>query len=282
MNCNVCVRRCWLKRGGAAGFCGGYANVEGRLTNIAYGRLAVVQRQPLHHLPLYSWNGRSECLAFASFGCSARCTHCCNWEWAHHRPSAEDLEGLPQWSPENLVAVARLQGLALATDFVEPVNLFDFIVDAFTLARQQGVSTIFCTAGLLTAEALGKLLPVTDVVRLDIKGWTRQALKAQGFGGSRLTPKTPLITATAAREHGCHLELTVCIIPGVNDDPNELEGMALWVIRNLGNETPVTLIGHWKRGLQDPWPEAKDEEVEMARGVLSAAGLHVDVMYRGR
>lgn len=266
MKCPVCIRRCELWEG-VAGFCGGYVLEHGEIKNAAYGRV-FFQREDLHDLPLYSWRGVSECIAFAANGCPARCVHCTNAEYAY-RPFSTDARMLI-WTPSQLVGVAKSCGCALATDFVEPANIYHYVLDVFNEARQRGVSTILGTAGLFTEEALRPLLEVTDVVRLDIKGWTKRALEKQGFAFSE---NAALVTALAAVQMGCVLEVTVCLIPGVNDSPEDLHSMSLWIAENLGVDTPVTLLEHWKGNVKDAFPVTTRAQLKTTQEILSG-GLH--------
>lgn len=272
MQCNICVRRCELAPEGEAGYCGGYAVRDGTLTNIAYGRLALLQRQSVKDLPLSSWKEREECLAFGTYGCNARCRKCINWQWAHQRPGLSELENVQVWEPRHLAALAARHNLALATDFVEPVNLFDFVLDSFRLAKRYKVPTVLCTAGTLTESSLGKILPFTDVVRLDIKGWSSSTLAKQGFWRNGYNPKFRQ-TALSAIRSGCFLELTLCVIPSLTDDPEELQQIAHWVVSNLGSGTPLTLIGHVKAGPSDPWCKATADDLACAQSILEEAGL---------
>lgn len=272
MKCNICVRRCNLTENGNAGYCGGYALRNGTLTNIAYGRLALLQRQSIKDLPLSLWKEREECLAFGTYGCNARCKKCINWQWAHQRPGLSELENVQVWEPSHLAALAARHNLALATDFVEPVNLFGFVLDTFKQAKLYEVPTILCTAGTLTESSLDKILPLTDVVRLDIKGWSMATLIKQGFWQNGFNPDS-LQTANAADQGGCFLELTLCVIPNLTDDPEELQQIAHWVVSNLGGRTPLTLIGHVKAGPSDPWRKATANDLACAQSILEEAGL---------
>ena len=41
-----------------------------------------------------------------------------------------------------------------------------------------------------------------------------------------------------ASKKGIHLELTTLIIPGINDNPKDLQAIAFWIVKNLGKKTP--------------------------------------------
>lgn len=266
ITCSVCRKECRLADNGQAGFCGGWASVEGKLENVSYGRLALVQREPVSLIPIMSWEGRSGALSFAAYGCSTRCVHCTNSKFAHLRPNPSRLLKLPVVAPEVLVSTAQKENLVLATDFVEPVNLLGYVKDVFDLAVIGKVPTILGTAGWLSTKSLKELLPLTTVLRLDLKGGTEAALMKQGFVG--ITPDDVLESARLALEFGVHTEITFCVIAEVNDFKTELDAVAK-LVRSLVKSVPMTLIGHWKGGDRDPFPVTTDEQLDRVSKYLS-------------
>lgn len=270
MDCSICVRKCNLLAGGAAGYCGSiYRDEGGALKSAAYGRLTRVLRQPVANLPLNFWAERLECFAFATHGCNMRCRHCCNRELAHVRFDRTKSEGMQVYSPEALVAAAQRLGLALATDFNEAVGLYHYVLDVWRLAAENGVPCILTTNGLFTEETLVELLPNSAAVRVDIKGWSEQALRAQGFWFDGMDVESPLRNLVVAGRYPVHREMTYCLIPTVNDDPRNLEMLAKR-LRSEAGDVPVTVSNHYIANTIDTFPVATRDDVYSAAAVFSS------------
>lgn len=280
MECSICVRKCNLLAGGAAGYCGSiYRDEGGVLKTAAYGRLTRVLRQPVANLPLNFWTEREECFAFATHGCNMRCRHCCNVELAHVRFDRSKLEGMQAYSPEALVAVAQRLGLALATDFNEAVGLYHYVLDVWKLAVEEGVPCVLTTNGLFTEEALVGLLPYTAALRVDIKGWSERALRAQGFWFDGMDVESPLRNLVVAGRYPVHREMTYCLIPTVNDDPDELERLAAR-LREEAGDVPVTVSNHYIANTTDTFPEASLDDVQRAAAIFGSCLSKVGTFVR--
>jgi pyruvate formate lyase activating enzyme len=104
-----------------------------------------------------------------------------------------------------------------------------------TLARPQGLGTIYVTNGYITEEALRELAPMLGAFRVDLKAFSDDFYKK--VCGAKLQPV--LDSAQLARELGMHVETVTLVIPGLNDSMEEQEGLIRWVIDHLGPETPM-------------------------------------------
>ena len=76
--------------------------------------------------------------------------------------------------------------------------------------------------GMVNEEPLAELLGIVDAANIDLKGFT------QGFydtaGGDLSAVKRTI--ETLAADPTCHLEVTTLVIPGLNDDPDEIDAAA--------------------------------------------------------
>jgi len=91
----------------------------------------------------------------------------------------------------------------------------------FTEARARGLRTIVVSDGNTTPEALAYLRPVTDVFRVDLKGFLPEHYKALG---GRIEPVLEAIAE--ARRLGYWVEVVTLVVPGFNDDEAGLRGLA--------------------------------------------------------
>ncbi len=104
-----------------------------------------------------------------------------------------------------------------------------------TLARAQGLGTVYVTNGYITEEALRELAPMLGAYRVDLKAFTDDFYKK--ICGAHLQPV--LDSAILARELGMHIETVTLVIPGLNDSMEEQEALIRWVIEHLGPDTPM-------------------------------------------
>jgi pyruvate formate lyase activating enzyme len=104
------------------------------------------------------------------------------------------------------------------------------------LAKAQGLYTVYVTNGYLTPEALDEIGPWLDAWRVDVKGFSDAAYQrlanVRGWKG---------ILNVAERAHSrwnMHVEVVTNVIPTINDDDEQLRGIARWMVDSLGPSAP--------------------------------------------
>jgi pyruvate formate lyase activating enzyme len=92
------------------------------------------------------------------------------------------------------------------------------------------------TNGYLTPEALDTIGPYLDAWRVDVKGFNdafyRKLAKIPNWRGILD------VTQQAREKWEMHVEVVTNIIPTLNDDDEQLEGIANWIRDQLGELTP--------------------------------------------
>jgi len=167
IRCSVCERRCLIEEG-KKGMCKNYANIEGKLIHIGYGKLSAVESRPIEIKPLFHYYPNSTALTFSGFGCNFYCPWCQN----HHLSFSEPREEIPTIPPEYLVDLALKHGdEGLCASFNEPTTLFSYLLDAFSLGKEKGLYGTMVTNGYFTLKALEKLVESgVSGFSIDIKG----------------------------------------------------------------------------------------------------------------
>jgi pyruvate formate lyase activating enzyme len=134
------------------------------------------------------------------------------------------------------------------------------MLDIAKLAREAGLKNGMHSCGYINIEPLKELLKYMDAVNIDLKGFNREFYNKMGMM-AELEPV--LETIKTIKQQGVWLELTNLIIPGQNDDPQEIRKMCVWIKENLGEEVPL----HFSRFMPafrlknlPPTPIAKLEE----------------------
>jgi pyruvate formate lyase activating enzyme len=235
VRCHICQWRCRINLD-KYGVCGMYQNIDGTLFNLNYARVSSVAADPIEKKPLFHFYPGTLALSLGTLGCNFHCEHCQNWEISMADGSTLQQvcrELQPQASIE-LAKQYRCQGIAWT--YNEPTIWFEHTLDSARLAKENNLYTVYVTNGYATPEALDTIGPYLDAWRVDIKGFS------DGF--YRELAKIPYwreileITKRAKDKWGMHIEVVTNIIPTMNDDDQQLEGIANWIRDELGELTP--------------------------------------------
>lgn len=281
VQCGLCPRKCVIMPD-KAGYCGVRKNEDGILYTLIYGKVSSINLDPIEKKPLFHFHPGSACLSLGTIGCNMRCIHCQNWEIAHvvlvegvqqgkvYNILAEDRTDMI--SPEKLMEMADESGAeGIAFTYNEPTIWFEYTYDCAKLAKAKGLYTAYITNGYITPEALDTIGPYLDAFRVDIKGFTKdfymKLAKVPNF-------ETILEATKRAKEKwNMHVEIITLVIPGWNDDEEQLKGIAGWIRDNLGDRTP------WHVTRFVPYLELRDlhvtpvETLDKARQIGFDAGL---------
>ena len=233
VRCNACAHRC-LVRPGRLGICGARENRDGALVSLVYGEAVAATLESIEKKPFYhAWPG-SSAFSISTAGCTFHCRFCQNWEIAQaHREGIQPRT--LRLAPTDIVARARATGArAIAYTYVEPTVFIEYALDTARLARAAGLGNVLVTNGYQTPEALELLAPFVDAANVDLKSFSDRFYRR--VCGARLQPV--LEALVLMRRLGIWVEVTTLVVPGANDDPSELAGLAEWIVTELGPETP--------------------------------------------
>jgi pyruvate formate lyase activating enzyme len=220
--CHLCNHHCRIKEG-QRGICGVRENEDGTLYSLVYGRLVSENIDPIEKKPMFHLLPASTSYSIATVGCNFRCLHCQNYQISQY-PRMHDgaIPGRLTEAAEVIEDAARHSCASISYTYVEPTIFYEFAYDCCVLARSRGIKNVFVSNGYMTAEVTRHLAPVLDGINIDIKAFSdsfyRKVCKA------RLQPV--LDNVRLMRELGVWVEVTTLIIPGWNDTPEELRGIA--------------------------------------------------------
>jgi pyruvate formate lyase activating enzyme len=269
VRCGLCRFSC-LIASGKRGRCGVRENRDGTLYSLVYGKIVAENVDPIEKNPLFHFHPGSRCYSIATVGCNFRCLHCQNADisqWPHERGSipGSDL------APQALVAAARDSGcLSIAYTYTEPTIFYEYAFDAAVLARQAGLKNVFVTNGYTSTAALEAIAPYLDAANVDLKAFTEKFYHEV----TGATLEGVLACLRDYRRLGIWLEVTTLVIPGWNDQPDELRRLAEFIAGELGPEVPwhVSAFHPSYRMLDRPATPAGT--LEQAAAIGREAGLH--------
>ena len=233
VRCIACAHRC-LIRPGRAGICRVRENRDGALVSLVFGQAVAANADPIEKKPLFHVYPGSVAYSIATRGCNFHCLHCQNWAISQ---AGRDASTAPEFHlpPAMVVAAAQAAGArTIAYTYTEPTVFIEYVLETARLALDAGLANVLVTNGYQTPEALDLLGPLVAAANVDLKSFDDRFYRR--IVGARLAPV--LAALAGMRERGVWVEVTTLLIPGLNDDPDSLRGLARWIAVELGPETP--------------------------------------------
>jgi len=112
----------------------------------------------------------------------------------------------------------------------EPMRQFNFSLGLLRLSRERGLHTCLETSGYAPQEQYHQLLPLVDLFLFDIKATDPAKHKAlTGVPNARILSNLDFLLGA-----GSQVILRCPLVPGVNDDPGHLQGIAALAKRYPG------------------------------------------------
>lgn len=163
-------------------------------------------------------------------GCRMRCAYC-------HNPETWNMQAGDTYTPQQVLDKAMhyqaywKNGGGITVSGGEALLQIDFLLEFFTLCKQNGIHTTLDTSGnpYTTEEPFftkfNELMKVTDLFLLDIKqidevkhkaltGWTNQNILAM---------------AEYLSDHGSHMWIRYVLVPGLTTDPQDQQNLKAFI-----------------------------------------------------
>ena len=267
VQCKICFRQCLIVNG-KRGFCRNRENRGGTLYNIVYAKPSAVHVDPIEKEPQLHMLPGSKIFCIGTAGCNFRCRHCQNWHLS--QSSIEEMGYFQDLPPEKVVQEAIKNNTpTISFTYNDPIAFYEYMYDVARIAKKKGLKILWHSNGSLNPEPLKALLKYTDAVTIDLKGFSEKFYKE--VSGAKLAPV--LETLKTIRAEGVWLELVNLVIPGLNDDHQELREMCRWIKTNLGPETPLH-FSRFSPAYQMPHLSPTPiETLEMAYRIAKEEGL---------
>lgn len=215
--CRLCAHQCRLPEG-AAGICRVRKNIAGTLYSLNSDRVIAVHLDPIEKKPLYHFLPGSSSYSVAAMGCNFSCRFCQNHSISVVRDE-KNISG-ENISPEQLVQSAlENRARSISYTYTEPTVFFELMLQTARLAHQAGLKNVMVSNGYMTGQAVSMLAPFLDAANIDLKAFSDDFYKR--YCSARLKPVMESIAAFKAS--GIWLEITTLLIPGLNDDPEEIK-----------------------------------------------------------
>ena len=270
VRCHACAHHCVIKPG-RRGICHMRFNQDGDLY-VPWGYVAGVQPDPIEKKPFFHFLPGSLTLTFGMLGCNFHCSFCQNWHSSQTlRDASSDLSinYIEEVKPEQLVSFAKRNGAkVIASSYNEPLITSEWSAEVFKLARDVGLKTVYVSNGFANPQVLEYLRPHLDGFKVDLKAMREETYRDMG---GHLQPV--LDSIKLAYEMGFWVEVVTLLIPGLNDNPDDLWDSTRF-LRSVSADIP------WHVTAFHPDYKMTDAERTSAANLLQAAeiaqeaGLH--------
>ncbi|MBI4301946.1 MAG: AmmeMemoRadiSam system radical SAM enzyme [Chloroflexi bacterium] len=270
VRCHVCQWECVIQPG-KLGVCRMRRNDDGILHILNYALVSSAAVDPIEKKPLFHFYPGTQVFSLGGWGCNFRCKHCQNWEISWCEPE-ESGRGSQYITPQEAILLTQRYGCrGISWTYNEPIIWLEYTLDSAKLAQAQNLYTVYVTNGYITAEALDTIGPYLDAWRVDFKGFSdalyRDLAKVPRWRGI-------LEMAKRAKEKwDIHVEVVTNVIPTMNDDEEQLTGIATWIRDNLGELTPWHVTRFYPHHYLRHLPPTPISTLEKAAALGRQAGL---------
>lgn len=270
LTCLLCPHFCKIAPG-RTGVCRVRKNTGDTIELITYGVVSGYALDPVEKKPLFHFYPGTNILSIGSYGCNMRCDFCQNYNISQHI-----LDGYPvKTEPEKIVSdsLSSVNNIGIAFTYNEPVIWFEYIRDVAIKAIEKKLHTVMVSNGFVNKEPLAEYISFIDAFNIDLKAFNDEFYRK--LTGARIEPVKESLKQIA--RSGRHLEITTLIIPGRNDDAEEMAREAEWIAGELGKDVPLHISRYFPMFRRDDPPTPADTIIKL----YETASRYLDYVYTG-
>ncbi len=225
VHCFLCAHHCRIALS-ETGLCGVRKNIDGVLHTLVYGCPVSTAVDPIEKKPLFHFLPGTLSFSLATVGCNFICRFCQNAEISQMPRDQGRIVGHPL-TPEQVVSAAQRSGCSsISYTYTEPTVFYEYARDCARLASAAGLKNVFVTNGYMTRQMLADIDGDLHAANVDLKAFSDDFYRT--MTGARLKPV--LDSIRRLHDMGVWLEVTTLLIPAHNDDPDELHGLARFLV----------------------------------------------------
>ena len=238
--CEVCFRHCDIAEG-KTGACKARTCKDGKVIPANYGNFTALALDPIEKKPLSRFYPGSNILSIGNYGCNLFCPFCQNYEISR----SDGSEFTEKITPEKLTELAEkytVKGnIGVAFTYNEPLVCYEFVRDTANLVKDKGMKNVLVTNGTVELTVLEEIIPYIDAMNVDIKSFSEETYR-DVLGGDLNMTKAFIERSVK----DCHVELTMLIVPGMNDTEEEMREVTSW-IAGMSDEIPFHISRFFPR-----------------------------------
>ncbi|MBN2400635.1 AmmeMemoRadiSam system radical SAM enzyme [candidate division KSB1 bacterium] len=264
--CRLCAHQCRLPEG-STGICRVRKNVAGVLYSLNSDHVVAMHLDPIEKKPLYHFLPGATTFSIAAMGCNFSCRFCQNYSISMVT-NEQEISG-ESVSPEQLVQFAlQNRASSISYTYTEPTVFFELMLETARLAHQHGIKNIMVSNGYMSRWALSQLEPFIDAANIDLKAFSEKFYKK--YCRARLQPV--LETIAAIQAGAIWLEITTLLIPGLNDDREEIKRLIEFLL-GLDDQLPWHVSRYFPQYQMQHIPATATESIHGFLDLGSEMGL---------
>lgn len=267
IQCDLCPHECEVDEG-ERGICEARENIKGKYYSLVYGNPCSLNVDPTEKKPFYHVLPTTKSFSIATAGCNFDCKFCQNWQISQARPE-ETINYLA--TPGEIVKLAiKYNCTSIASTYVEPTVFMEYMLEIGRLTRPYPLLKVMHSNGFINPKPLDDLCKYLDAACIDLKAITESFYRDVSEG--RLQPV--LDTLKQLKANGVHTELVNLVIPGKNDDPDQVRKMVRWIASELGPDVPLHFSRFYPLYKLKSIPPTSIQSLEQIRKIALAEGLN--------
>jgi pyruvate formate lyase activating enzyme len=224
VRCFACGHRCLIPPG-QQGVCKVRYN-EGGTLRVPFGYVGALQVDPVEKKPFFHALPGSKALSFGMLGCDFHCSYCQNWLTSQALRDPAAVVPPEEMTPGDLVRLAQRRGAPIITStYNEPLITSEWAVAVFREAKAAGLVCSYVSNGNGTPEVLDYIRPYVSLYKVDLKSFRDRHYRELGGTLERV-----LWTIRALHEQGFWVEVVTLVVPGFNDEDQELADIARFLV----------------------------------------------------
>lgn len=233
VKCLVCHHQCLISQG-QRGLCGVRENQRGKLYSLVYNKIIAFHLDPIEKKPLFHFLPNTYSLSVATMGCNFFCLHCQNYDISQGLRKNKKIMG-EKISPKKTVSLAlQYKVPSISYTYTEPTIFLEYALETMKLAKKQGLKNVWVSNGYFSSQTLKLITPYLDAINIDLKFFDSNFY--QKICGGKLKPI--LNNLKLLKKSKIWLEITTLLIPGYTDKNKQLEEIALFIKKELGEDVP--------------------------------------------
>jgi len=266
VKCGICPNECILKEGKIS-LCRTKVNYKGDLYSVAYGNPCSINIDPIEKKPLYHFYPGERIFSLSTAGCNFHCYNCQNWQISQNSPFQTDNYDL---MPEAVVEkVISCKSQLIAYTYTDPIAFYEYAYDTAKLAKSNSLKNVLISNGYINENPLRDICKYINAANIDFKCFNDSTYKRLNGGSLK-----PVLNALKIlKEEGVWLEITNLIIPGYNDNIDEIKMMCDWLVENGFSETPLHFSRFFPQYKLNNIPATPIETLKKAKEIAINAGI---------
>jgi len=253
--CLLCPRYCELEDT-QIGKCRGRINLNGEIHPCNWGVVSSIAIEPIEKKPFKHFMPGTKTFSVGGFGCNLECRYCENTQVSQNNHGLNSHH----FTPQDIITGAKEKHCkSVCMTYNEPTIAIEYLLRVGHLCHLSDLKFIIKTNAYINGEPWEEVCKIVDAMNIDYKG------AFQYFEDVTVCRYTDFGEKIyAALDADVHVELSIPILPGYNNDGYYFHPLAQYC-SEVGIEIPCHLLKIHPAHLMIDSPATSDGDIAHAR-----------------